>query len=126
MKRSVTINGITGLCITKLDVLDGVEEIKIGVGYRYEGQFLDVLPYGAHAAAEAEPVLEEMAGWMESPVGITEYDKLPVNARRYIERIAEVCDVGIVLVYTDRKIVVEGKGVSVLVDFGGRCILYKK
>ncbi|HWL04468.1 MAG TPA: adenylosuccinate synthase, partial [Xanthobacteraceae bacterium] len=58
MKRSVMINGISGLCITKLDVLDGVEQIKIGVGYRYKGEFLDVLPYGAHAAAEAEPVLE--------------------------------------------------------------------
>jgi adenylosuccinate synthase len=100
MKRSATINGITGLCITKLDVLDGVEEIKIGVGYRYKGQFLDVLPYGAHAAAEAEPVLEEMAGWSESTVGITEYDKLPVNARRYLERISDVCDVPIDMVST--------------------------
>jgi adenylosuccinate synthase len=62
MKRSVMINGISGLCITKLDVLDGVEQIKIGVGYRYKGEFLDVLPYGAHAVAEAEPVLEEMPG----------------------------------------------------------------
>src|SRR3546814_13200656 len=70
------------------------------VGYRYKGQFLDVLPYGAHAAAEAEPVLEEMAGWTESTVGITEYDKLPVHARRYLERIAEVCDVGVDMVST--------------------------
>ncbi|MBF6617340.1 adenylosuccinate synthase [Pollutimonas thiosulfatoxidans] len=100
MKRSVMINGISGLCITKLDVLDGVEQLKIGVGYRYKGQFLDVLPYGAHAVAEAEPVLEEMAGWTESTVGITEYDKLPVNARRYVERIAEVCDVAIDMVST--------------------------
>lgn len=100
MKRSVMINGISGLCITKLDVLDGVEQLKIGVGYRYKGQFLDVLPYGAHAAAEAEPVLEEMSGWTESTVGITEYDKLPVNARRYLERIAEVCDVAIDMVST--------------------------
>ncbi|MDN5843736.1 MAG: adenylosuccinate synthase [Alcaligenaceae bacterium] len=100
MKRSVLVNGVTGLCITKLDVMDGVEQIKIGVGYRYKGKFLDVLPYGAHAAAEAEPVLEEMAGWNESTVGVTEYDKLPVNARRYLERIAEVCDVPIDMVST--------------------------
>ncbi|OXR48477.1 MULTISPECIES: adenylosuccinate synthase [unclassified Pusillimonas] len=100
MKRSVMINGISGLCITKLDVLDGIETIRIGVGYRYKGQFLDALPYGAHAAAEAEPVLEEMPGWTESTVGITEYDKLPVNARRYLERIAQVCDVGIDMVST--------------------------
>ena len=100
MKRSVMINGISGLCITKLDVLDGLETLKIGVGYRYKGEFLDVLPTGAHAVAEAEPVLEEMPGWSESTVGITEYDKLPVNARRYLERIAEVCDVPIDMVST--------------------------
>lgn len=100
MKRSVMINGISGLCITKLDVLDGLEQIKIGVGYRYRGEFLDLLPYGAHAVAEAEPVLEEMAGWSESTVGITEYDKLPINARRYLERISDVCEVPIDMVST--------------------------
>ncbi|TCT05330.1 adenylosuccinate synthase [Paralcaligenes ureilyticus] len=100
MKRSVMINGISGLCITKLDVLDGISEIKIGVGYRYRGEFLDVLPYGASAAAEAEPVLEELAGWSESTVGITEYDKLPINARRYLERISVLCEVPIDMVST--------------------------
>ncbi|WP_397473026.1 adenylosuccinate synthase [Pusillimonas sp.] len=100
MKRAVMINGISGLCVTKLDVLDGVETIKIGVGYRYKGEFLDVLPYGAHAAAEAEPVLEEMPGWKDSTVGITEYDSLPANARSYLQRIAEVCDVPIDMVST--------------------------
>ncbi|MGG4774976.1 adenylosuccinate synthase [Alcaligenaceae bacterium 429] len=105
MKRSVMINGITGLCMTKLDVLDGLETLKIGVGYRYNGEFLDVLPYGADAVAGAEPVLEEMPGWSESTVGVTEYDKLPVNARRYLERIAEICDVPIDMVSTgpDRR-----------------------
>ncbi len=105
MKRSVMINGITGLCMTKLDVLDGLETLKIGVGYRYNGEFLDVLPYGADAVAGAEPVLEEMPGWSETTVGVTEYDKLPVNARRYLERIAEICDVPIDMVSTgpDRR-----------------------
>ena len=70
------------------------------MGYRYKGQFLDVLPPGAQAAAQAEPVLEELAGWTGSTVGITEYDKLPANARRYLERIAEVCDVPIDMVST--------------------------
>ncbi|MEO6984342.1 MAG: adenylosuccinate synthase [Paralcaligenes sp.] len=100
LKRSVMINGISGLCITKLDVLDGLAEIKIGVGYRYRGEFLDVLPYGASAASEAEPVLEELAGWSESTVGITEYDKLPINARRYLERISVLCEVPIDMVST--------------------------
>ena len=100
MKRSVAINGINGLCITKLDVLDGLETLRIGVGYRYKGEFLDVLPYGADAVAEAEPVFEELPGWSDSTAGITEYDKLPVNARRYLERIAEVCDVAIDMIST--------------------------
>ena len=100
MKRSVMINGINGLCVTKLDVLDGIESLKIGVGYRYRGEFLDVLPYGADAVTEAEPVFEELPGWTETTAGVTEYDKLPVNARRYLERIAEVCDVAIDMIST--------------------------
>ncbi|CAB3867440.1 adenylosuccinate synthase [Achromobacter anxifer] len=100
LKRSVRLNGITGLCITKLDVLDGLETIQLGVGYRVNGEFRDVLPYGAHAVAQAQPVLEELPGWSESTVGITEYDKLPAAARRYLERVAEVCGVPIDLVST--------------------------
>jgi len=100
LKRSVMINGISGLCVTKLDVLDGVETIKIGVGYRCDGTFHDVLPYGAHDVANVQAVLEDMPGWSESTVGITEYDKLPVNARRYLERIAQLCDVGVDMVST--------------------------
>lgn len=100
LKRAVAINGISGLCITKLDVLDGLETIQLGVGYRVNGEFRDVLPYGAHAVAQAQPVLEELPGWSESTVGITEYDKLPEAARRYLERVAEVCGVPIDLVST--------------------------
>ena len=100
LKRSVRLNGISGLCITKLDVLDGLETIQLGVGYRVNGEFRDVLPYGAHAVAQAQPVLEELPGWSESTVGITEYTKLPAAARRYLERVAEVCGVPIDLVST--------------------------
>ncbi|MFD4839879.1 adenylosuccinate synthase [Achromobacter sp. NPDC058515] len=100
LKRSVRLNGISGLCITKLDVLDGLETIQLGVGYRVNGEFRDVLPYGAHAVAQAQPVLEELPGWSESTVGITEYDKLPAAARRYLERVAEVCGVPVDLVST--------------------------
>ncbi len=100
LKRSVRLNGISGLCITKLDVLDGLETIKLGVGYRMNGEWRDVLPYGAHAVGQAEAVLEELPGWSESTVGVTEYDKLPLNARRYLERVAEICGVPIDLVST--------------------------
>ena len=100
LKRSVRLNGISGLCITKLDVLDGLETIKIGVGYHIDGVFTDVLPYGAAKVALAEPVLEEMPGWTESTVGVTEFDKLPVNAQRYLKRMSEVCGVQIDMVST--------------------------
>ncbi|HLS50535.1 MAG TPA: adenylosuccinate synthase [Burkholderiaceae bacterium] len=100
MKRSIMINGISGLCITKLDVLDGLEKVMIGVGYRYNDQFFEALPYGSHEVGAAEAVLEEMPGWSESTVGVTEYDKLPENARRYLERIAELCDIPIDMVST--------------------------
>jgi len=100
LKRSVRLNGISGLCITKLDVLDGLESIKLGVGYRVNGEWRDVLPYGAHAVGQAEAVLEELPGWTESTVGVTEFDKLPVNARRYLERVSEICGVPIDMVST--------------------------
>jgi adenylosuccinate synthase len=100
LKRSVRLNGISGLCITKLDVLDGLETIRLGVGYKVNGEFRDVLPYGAHAAAQAEPVFEELKGWSDSTVGITEYDQLPPAARAYLERVSEVCEVPIDLVST--------------------------
>lgn len=100
LKRSVMLNGISGLCITKLDVLDGLETIKIGVGYHINGVFTDVLPYGAAKVALAVPVLEEMPGWTDSTVGITEFDKLPVNAQRYLKRMSEVCGVQIAMVST--------------------------
>jgi len=100
LKRSVQLNGISGLCITKLDVLDGLKSIKLGVGYRIDGQFTELLPVGAAAVQKAEPVLEEMPGWSTSTVGITDFDKLPENARQYLLRISEVCEVPIDMVST--------------------------
>lgn len=100
LKRSVRLNGISGLCITKLDVLDGLEEIKIGVGYNLDGKFVDVLPSGAAAVARTEPVFETLPGWTESTVGVQSFDALPANARRYLERMAEVCGVPIAMVST--------------------------
>ena len=100
LKRSVRLNGISGLCITKLDVLDGLETIRLGVGYRVDGEFRDVLPSGAFAAAQAEAEFEELPGWSESTVGVTEFDKLPANAQAYLKRLAEVCEVPIAMVST--------------------------
>lgn len=100
LKRSVQINGIDGLCITKLDVLDGIETIRLGVGYRIDGEFTELLPYGAEAVSKVEPIYEEMPGWTESTVGVTEFDKLPANARQYLMRISEICEVPIDIVST--------------------------
>lgn len=100
LKRSVQINGISGLCITKLDVLDGLETVQLGVGYRIAGEFTELLPFGAAAVAEAEPVFEELPGWSESTVGITKFDDLPENAREYLLRISALCEVPIDMVST--------------------------
>jgi len=100
LKRSVQINGISGLCITKLDVLDGLPTIQLGVGYRIDGQFTELLPFGAADVARAVPVFEELPGWEGSTVGVTEFDKLPANARQYLMRISEVCEVPIDMVST--------------------------
>jgi adenylosuccinate synthase len=100
LKRSVRLNGISGLCITKLDVLDGLPVLKMGVGYELDGKACDVLPYGAAAVARAKPILEELPGWTESTVGVTQFDKLPLNAQRYLTRMSEVCGVPIDMVST--------------------------
>jgi adenylosuccinate synthase len=100
LKRSVRLNGISGLCITKLDVLDGLPVLKMGVGYELDGQICDVLPYGAAAVARAKPILEEMPGWTDSTVGVTDFNKLPVNAQRYLKRLSEVCGIPIDMVST--------------------------
>ena len=100
LKRSVRLNGISGLCITKLDVLDGLPVLKMGVGYELDGKACDVLPYGAAAVARAKPILEELPGWTESTVGVTQFGKLPLNAQRYLNRMSEVCGVPIDMVST--------------------------
>jgi adenylosuccinate synthase len=100
LKRSAQVNGLTGLCITKLDVLDGLKELLLCTGYKLDGELTDILPMGAEDIARCEPVYETIAGWSDSTVGVTEYDKLPENARLYLERIQEVTGVPIAMVST--------------------------
>ena len=87
LKRSILINGISGLCITKLDVLDGLSEIKMGIGYRLRGETIDILPLDADDIVAAEPIYETFPGWSETTAGVTQWDRLPLNARRYLERV---------------------------------------
>jgi adenylosuccinate synthase len=100
LKRSAQVNGITGLCITKLDVLDGLTELKLCVGYKLDGETIDLLPMGADDIERCEPIYETMAGWSESSVGVTDYAKLPANAKLYLERIAVVTGVPIHVIST--------------------------
>jgi adenylosuccinate synthase len=89
LKRSIIINGISGLCITKLDVLDGLKEIKVCVGYELNGKRVDILPLDADDIVACKPIYDAFPGWAETTAGITEWDKLPVNARKYLERVQE-------------------------------------
>ncbi len=100
LKRSIQINGVSGLCVTKLDVLDGVEELKICTGYKLDGKLSDILPVGAEDLARCEPVYETLPGWSESTVGIKAFDKLPATARAYLQRIEETCSVPADLIST--------------------------
>src|SRR5487761_2685342 len=79
LKRSIQINGVSGLCVTKLDVMDGLETVRICVGYRCNGTVTDILPLGAEAIAECQPIYEDMPGWTESTMGVEQMELLPVN-----------------------------------------------
>jgi adenylosuccinate synthase len=100
LKRSFSLNGVSGLCIMKLDVLDGMDEIRICTRYTVNGQPLDLLPSGADAVAECRPVYESMPGWKESTVGVQSFDALPANARAYLHRIEALTGVPIAMVST--------------------------
>jgi adenylosuccinate synthase len=100
LKRSAQVNGLSGLCITKLDVLDGLKELLLCTGYELDGEYTDILPLGADEIARCKPVYETLEGWSESTVGITHYDRLPINARLYLQRIEQVTGVPIHMVST--------------------------
>ncbi len=100
LKRSMIINGVSGVCITKLDVLDGLPEIKICVGYDLHGRRIDILPLDADDIVACRPIYEGFAGWSEPTVGLTQWDQLPLNARRYLERVQQCMDAPIDMVST--------------------------
>ncbi|CAN5722839.1 adenylosuccinate synthase [soil metagenome] len=100
LKRSAQVNGLSGLCITKLDVLDGIKELLLCTGYELDGEVTDILPMGADDIERCKPIYETLPGWDDSTVGVTQYDKLPINAQLYLQRIAHVTGVPIDLVST--------------------------
>jgi adenylosuccinate synthase len=100
LKRSMIINGVSGLCITKLDVLDGLPEILICTGYKLGSQVLDVLPLDADEINACVPIYETLPGWTETTAGLTNWEQLPVNAKRYLERMQSLIGAPIDMVST--------------------------
>ncbi len=100
LKRAIVNSSVSGLCITKLDVLDGLDTIRIGVGYRIDGVVTPEPPLTVEGYFGLEPVYEELPGWRESTVGLTDYGALPGNARRYLERLEVLAGVPLDMIST--------------------------
>jgi adenylosuccinate synthase len=100
LRRAVLNNSITALCITKLDVLDGLDTIKICTGYRMDGEVHRTPPLQVDRYADCQPVYEEMPGWSTSTVGVTELNRLPDGARNYLQRIEDILEVPVHMVST--------------------------
>jgi adenylosuccinate synthase len=100
LKRSIANSSVTGLCITKLDVLDGLETVRICTAYELDGETISGLPLIIDRFADCRPVYEDMPGWSESTVGVTRYDDLPDAARDYIARIEDIAEVPVDIVST--------------------------
>ena len=100
LRRSAKINGLSGLCITKLDVLDGIEELKICTGYILDGKPIDLLPIGADEVARCKPIYETVPGWKESTFGVKSWQDLPNNAKAYLTMLEMLCEVPIAIVST--------------------------
>jgi len=111
LRRSAMINGLTGLCITKLDVMDGIKEINICTGYELNGEKINLLPVGADDVERCVPIYETLPGWTETTFGVKTWDGLPKNAQDYLRRLEVVCGVPIAIVSTgperDETIVIQ-------------------
>jgi adenylosuccinate synthase len=113
LRYSVSINGLTGIGLTKMDILDGLEKINLCVGYKYDGKVYDTFTTDLDVLKRCEPVYEEMPGWKESTVGIKEFDRLPSNAKSYIKKIEYLLKTPIQIISTgpkrDEIIVLDGQ-----------------
>jgi len=105
LRRSLQVCSVTGICITKLDVLDGMERIKVCVSYDLNGEEVDIPPVGADLFGQCKPNYIEMPGWSESTVGTQSYDELPQAAKNYLRKVEELCETPIDIISTgpDRK-----------------------
>jgi adenylosuccinate synthase len=100
LRRSIVHNSCSLLCVTKLDVLDGLDTIRVCVGYKVDGAISTTPPLLSEHFGNAEAVYEDMPGWKDSTVGITRYEELPMNARSYLERLQSLVGVPISIIST--------------------------
>lgn len=103
LKHAIRINGLTGLALTKLDILDGLDKLKICVGYKHNGKLYEEFPKEIEVLTDCEPVYEEVKGWQESTLGIKKLDKLPANARKYIRKIEKMLKKKVQIISTGQK-----------------------
>jgi len=100
LRRSLKINSVTGMCVTKLDVLDGMERVKICVAYKLDGKEITTPPVGADLFEKCEPVFIEMPGWKTSTVGVKSVEQLPLAARDYLAKVEELCGAPVDIIST--------------------------
>ena len=100
MRRSIQANSLSGIVLTKLDVLDELDTINICTGYRYKGEILLTPPFDLETLANCEPIYEELAGWKEKTFGIKNHDAIPKKAHDYIARLEELCGIPIMIIST--------------------------
>lgn len=103
LKYSIRVNGLTGIALTKMDILDGMDKLKICVGYKHNGRLYEEFPKETEVLENCEPVYEEVEGWKESTLGIKEFGRLPANAKRYIKKIEEMLKTEIQIISTGQK-----------------------
>jgi len=99
-RRSIFNNIVSGLCVTKLDVLDGLDTVRICTGYTVAGKAMDTLPIGAEGFVDIVPVYEDLPGWQESTYGVTRYEQLPENARNYLKRMEALSGAEVAIIST--------------------------
>jgi len=100
VKRACAISSVSGICLTKLDVLDGLNEIQICTGYELDGENITFLPTGAEQLSKCKPIYESVSGWSDTTEGITDWNALPENAKKYIERLQQLVGVPIHIIST--------------------------
>jgi len=100
LRRAAQVNSITGMCITKLDVLDGLETLRLCTAYKYNGELLELPPVGADAIEKCEPVYEDMPGWSENTAGVRDKSDLPANAIAYLDKLEEVVGIPVDIIST--------------------------